>query len=90
MLFSNKIEKDIILKQELDEMVKQGLKVIYTLTRENNNNYENGRINSQFLKKHISNFSQCFYICGPITMVGELQHALKTLGAKADSIILES
>lgn len=90
LIFSNKTEKDIILKEEFDSMASQGLKVIYTLTREKNPKYEQGRINSSFLQEHIKNFNQNFYICGPITMVGELQHLLQKLGAHSDSIVLET
>ncbi len=90
LIFSNKTEKDIILKEEFDSMAKQELKVIYTLTREKNPQYENGRINEFFLKKYIKNFKQNFYICGPITMVGELQHILQKLSAHSDAIVLET
>ncbi len=90
LIFSNKTEKDIINKKEFDEMAKEGLRVIYTLTREKNKNYETGRINEQFLKNKIKNFKQHFYICGPSTMVGELQHILKELGAHPDSIVFET
>lgn len=89
LIFSNKMEKDIILKPELDEMSNLGLKLIYTLTRENKKNYENRHIDKEFLKEKISDFKQHFYVCGPIKFVGEIQHTLKELGAKAESIILE-
>ena len=88
LIFSNKTEKDIILKEEFDSM--EDLKKIYILTQEFKPEYENRRINEEFLKDHISNFKQYFYICGPITFVGEIQHILQKLGANTDSIVLES
>ena len=42
LIFSNKTEEDIILKEELDSM--DDLKKIYTLTRENKIDYEYGRV----------------------------------------------
>jgi len=88
LIFSNKTEKDIILKNEFDKICE--LKKIYTLTKEQNEKYEQGRINESFLKKHIKNFKQNFYICGPITFVGELTYILQKLGANPDSIIVET
>lgn len=88
LIFSNKTEKDIILKKELESMKE--LKKIYTLTRESNKNYEHGRVNERFLKKYVKNFNQNFYVCGPVTMVGEITYILQKLGAKPDSIVVES
>lgn len=90
LIFSNKTEKDIILKEELDKMAEHGLNLIYTLTREKNPKYKTERINEKFLKENIKDFTQNFYVCGPIRFVGEIQHALRKLGADADSIVLET
>ncbi|MDO8508133.1 MAG: FAD-binding oxidoreductase [Nanoarchaeota archaeon] len=90
LIFSNKTEKDIILKEEFDQMKKEGLEVIYTLTRELNSKYENKRIDEDFLKQKINNFNQNFYICGPIRFVGELTSILIKLGANPDSVIVET
>jgi len=88
LIFSNKTEEDIIMHDEFDSM--HDLKRIYTLTRENNNNYGSGRINSDFLKTHVKDFSQLFYICGPVDMVGELHSLLQKLGASSEAIVVET
>ena len=90
LIFSNKTERDIILKNEFDTMSKEGLKVVYTLTHEKNNKYENKIIDENFLSEKISDFSKYFYICGPIRMVGETQYFLKKLGADEDKIVVET
>ena len=90
LIFSNKTEKDIILKDELDKMSKEGLKCIYLITEENNPKYYNEYINENFLKNKIKDFSQHFYVCGPVRFVGEIQHILQILGAKPDRIIVET
>ncbi len=89
LIFSNKTERDIILKKEFDDMKKEGLEVDYVLTKEKKKGFYFGRINRDYLKKEIKDFSQKFYICGQIAMVGELQDALKKLGADAESIVFE-
>jgi len=88
LIFSNKTEKDIILKSEFDRM--KGLDVIYTLTRESNEKYEDEHIDQRFLQDHISDFTQNFYICGPIRLVGEVQHILRKLGAQSEAIVVET
>ena len=92
LIFSNKTDKDIINDEELDDMKDLGLNLILTVTRAPSldSQIDNKRINAQYLKEKIQNFDQNFYICGPPTMVGELQSALRQLGAKTDSIVFET
>ncbi len=89
LIFSNKTEKDIILKDEFDSMTSEGLEITYVLTKEKKKGYDFGRIDRDYLEMEIKDFSQNFYVCGPIAMVGELQDALKKLGANAESIVFE-
>lgn len=90
LLFSNKTEKDIILKEEFDQMKNEGLEVLYTLTREKNSEYLNRHLDESFLKEKIKNFNQHFYICGPIRFVGEIQHTLQKLGADPETLVIET
>lgn len=90
LIFSNKTEKDIILRDEFDLMAKEGLKVIYTLTREKKDGLEFGRIDEKFLISHVDKWKQYFYVCGPLRMVGEIQHLLKKLGANVEFIVVET
>jgi len=87
LLFSNKTEKDIILKNEFSEML--GNNFINLLTREKNDKYYFGRIGESFLKMYITDFTQNFYVCGPDSFVQEINTLLERLGAKHDSIIFE-
>lgn len=88
LIFSNKTSKDIILEEDLKALFED--KAIFTLTREKDNRYFNGRINEDFLRNNIKDFSQKFYICGPIRFVGEIQHILRKLGADWENIIVET
>ena len=88
LIFSNRTSKDIILEHELQAML--GENCILTLTREKNKNYDNRRIDENYLKEKIKDFNQHFYICGPIRMVGEIQSILRKLGADAESVVVET
>jgi len=90
LFFSNKTEKDIILKQELEEMFGQNPgDLVFVVSDENNPKYYNGFINEDFLKKQIDSFNQKFYICGPPKMTEQLITTLKKLGADINSVVFE-
>ena len=87
LIFTNKTEKDIILKKEFNEML--GKNFINTLTDEKKEGYENDRIDYTFLKEKIDNFKQHFYVCGPPQFVTAISEALTQLGAKTDTVVFE-
>jgi ferredoxin-NADP reductase len=87
LIFTNKTEKDIILKKEFKEML--GKNFINTLTDEKKEGYENSRIDYTFLKEKIDNFKQHFYVCGPPQFVTAISEALTQLGAKTDAVVFE-
>ena len=84
LFFSNKTEKDIFLYNEFKSIL--GDNFINVLTRENKEPYLHGRIDKEFLKKHITNFSQPFYLCGPDNFADEIKGHLKELGAGDDLV----
>lgn len=87
LIFSNKTSRDIILEQELKELF--GKNLILTLTQEKNPEYDNKKIDGEFLKEKIKDFSQHFYICGPESFVLDIKKFLKELGASSSSLISE-
>lgn len=84
LLFSNKTEADIILKDEFSEML--GDAFINTLTKEQKQGYDHRMIDEAYLKEKVGDLKQHFYICGPDPMVHAIQAALQKLGA-AESVI---
>jgi ferredoxin-NADP reductase len=88
LIFSNKKKEDVILEAELRNMFGKD-DLILTLTEENADGYEEGRIDKQFLKRYITDSSQNFYVCGPDQMVDDLKEILGKLGAEIDSIVFE-
>ena len=87
LIFTNKTEKDIILKKEFNEML--GKNFINTLTDEKKEGYENGRIDIDFLKEKITDFTQHFYVCGPPPFLVAISKALTSLGAETDAVVFE-
>ena len=87
LFFSNKTEKDIILKDEFSKML--GKNFYNTLTQEKSKKYDHRKIDKAFLRDHIKNFNQNFYVCGPDLFVKDITGFLQGLGVKADTIIFE-
>ncbi|WP_311030357.1 FAD-binding oxidoreductase [Mesorhizobium koreense] len=86
LLFANRTDKDIILRETWEKM--PGLDHLF-VTSDGSGGFPSGRIGKEFLKKHVNDFSQHFYVCGPDAMVADLMAALKELGAKPDALVFE-
>lgn len=87
LIYSNKGSRDIILKEELEEML--GSRFINTLTREKTQLYDNRRIDKAYLKERIHDFSQYFYVCGKRDMMNNIRTDLIALGAASKRVIIE-
>jgi ferredoxin-NADP reductase len=87
LIFSNKTEADIILRDEFEAM--GGLETVFTVTDDAESKYLHDRIDEKFLKRHVPDFSGNFYVCGPDAMVKQIRQTLKGLGASADSVTFE-
>ncbi|MEJ2493010.1 MAG: FAD-binding oxidoreductase [Ignavibacteriaceae bacterium] len=87
LIFSNKTEKDIILKDEFEKML--GSNFYNTLTREKSDKYDNRRIDESFLKEQVKDFNQNFYVCGPDKFVQDIQTILSKLGTSPESVVFE-
>lgn len=87
LIFANKKEHDIILKDEFQEML--GDNFINILSEEKKNGYEYGHITKEFLQEHVSGNSEKFYVCGPPPMMDAINLILKELGVSEDSLVVE-
>lgn len=87
LFFSNKTTADIILKEEFEEML--GYNFFNIISSEQVDGYAHGRITKDFLQKHIEDFSQPFYVCGPDAFTASILEALQELGAKPDTLVFE-
>lgn len=88
LIFSNKTSKDIILKDEFEKML--GSNFINTITEEKTAHYDNRKIDADYLKEKINDFSQYFYICGPDAMIESIKEILEKLGVSKEKIVIES
>lgn len=87
LFFSNKTTADIILKEEFEKML--GYNFFNIISSERAADYAHGRITKDFLQKHIEDFSQPFYVCGPDAFTASVLDALQELGAKPDALVFE-
>ena len=87
LFFSNKTAADIIYKEELIKIL--GKNVVFCLTRDDADGFENSRIDEKFIRKNISDYNKHFYICGPDPMVNELVGTLQKTGASIDALVFE-
>jgi len=87
LYFSNKMAEDVIVEEELRGIL--GEDAHFTLSREKKEGYEHGHIDGEFLKRHVSDFKQPFYVCGPDKMIADVNGLLTGLGASAESLVFE-
>lgn len=88
LIASNRKAEDIILRDEFEAM--EGLETTWTVTDEPSAaGVLHERIDEAFLKRHVRDISQNFYLCGPDPMVADLKSALGGLGAKAEALTWE-
>lgn len=87
LIFSNKFEDEIICFEELKSLL--GGKFTNLITEQKGGELPQGRIDKDYLKNHISNFDQQFYVCGPKAFTKDILKALEELGAKADGLVFE-
>lgn len=88
LIASNRTAEDIILRDEFEAM--EGLDVLWTVTDDPEaEGLLHERIGEDFLKRHVGDVSQAFYLCGPSQMVRDLRAALTGLGARTETLVWE-
>ena len=87
LIFANKTKMDIILDQEFRHLLKNDF--INILSEEKTDEYFYGHINKNFLKSHIADFHQNFYVCGPPPMMDAVLKQLANLGVSEQLVTLE-
>ncbi len=87
LIFANKKEKDIIIKDELENM--PGLTVHHILSEAVHTHHDEGMVDKEYLRERISDFSGNFYICGPKPMQDNVMDALREFGADPDALTFE-
>ena len=85
LLFANKTEDDIIIKDELDQML--GDRHIDIIS--NPKSGEGKRIDKKLLSQYITGSGKHYYICGPDQFVNDIKNDLIELGVPDDKIVIE-
>lgn len=89
LIFSNKTEKDIILKDEFEAMLGEDFINVITDEPTDEHIYLDGFIDKSFLEEQIDDFDQPFYVCGPMPFNEAMIEYLKELGAEPDALVFE-
>lgn len=87
LIFANKTSEDVILESYFRKAL--GNNFISILEKEQAGGHQKGRIDKEFLKAHVKDFSQEFYVCGPDQMVQDISKILEELGAEPEAITFE-
>lgn len=87
LIFSNKTEKDIILKDEFEKML--GENFVNVITRGKSEEYYNQRIDEELINKLVKDFNKYFYICGPPKFVDDIINILNKHGVSSENIVIE-
>lgn len=90
LIFSNKTDRDIILKEEFSKILGSNfINVITDEKPDGDHIFLDGFIDKDFLKSQIDDFKQPFYICGPQPFNEAMMSSLKELGADPDALVFE-
>ena len=87
LIFSNKAPADVICEPELRHYL--GSRCFPTCTRQRGHWFDSRRVGEGYLREAVQNFDHYFYICGPDAFVSGTIKALRNLGAKRESLVLE-
>jgi ferredoxin-NADP reductase len=87
LIFSNKTPRDVICEKELRHLL--GDRCMLLCTGAAAPGYEHRRVDRAFLEERISDFGQCFYVCGPPAFMDAVNAALTDLGAHAERLVFE-
>lgn len=86
LIYSNKSEDDIILKDELFKML--GPAYVNVFTRQGVIGFRERRIDHKFLVETIRDFNTRFYVCGPESFTESITKDLISLGVSPQSVVI--
>ena len=90
LIFANKTERDIILRDEFESM--KGLSCVFLVDGDEADPdapVQKGRIDKSLLSQHVTPGKGKCYICGPEPMIEAVEDALKELGVAEGDIVTE-
>lgn len=87
LFFSNRTERDIILRDAFEAM--PGLACVWTVTDQDDSALARGMIDKTMLADFVRPDADVCYICGPDPMVEAMPTELKALGVSEERIVTE-
>ncbi|WP_084398572.1 FAD-binding oxidoreductase [Henriciella aquimarina] len=87
LIFSNKTEDDIILRDAFEKM--PGLSTYFTVTDQKDASVHTGQIDRDLLAARITPGKGKCYVCGPDAMLDDISGALLDIGVPESDIITE-
>ncbi|MEP0712068.1 FAD-binding oxidoreductase [Algoriphagus sp.] len=87
LLFANKTAEDVIMASYFRKAL--GNNFVSILEKEQAGGHLQGMIDKDFIRTHIKDFQQEFYVCGPDAMVKDISKILEELGANPEAITFE-
>lgn len=88
LIFANKTDRDIILKDKWDAM--DGLRATYVISDQPDTDHLKGQIDREMLQDLLDDLGQTFYICGPKPFVNAMRDALTDLSVPKDKMVIEN
>lgn len=86
LLYSNKSQDDIVLRDELVKML--GPAYMNVFTRQGVIGFRERKIDKKFLIENIGDFGHRFYVCGPKSFTEDISQALISLGVDPKTLII--
>jgi ferredoxin-NADP reductase len=87
LLYSNKTEADIILRELWEEM--EGLETVFTLTEEAHSRLPKTQTDTALLQQNLRGHHEKVYVCGPPPMMKSVIADLRAMGVEEDRIVVE-
>ena len=89
LIFSNSTDRDIILKDEFEEILGDHFINVITDEPTDEHIFLDGFIDKEFLNSKIDDFDQSFYVCGPGPFNKSMMKYLEELGADPEALVFE-
>ncbi len=87
LIFANKTIADVICEQELRAAF--GDQAHFLVDHGASTGFEAGRVDEDLLKRHIEDWDQRFYVCGPPPFNDAVMQTLQKLGAQPEALVFE-
>jgi ferredoxin-NADP reductase len=87
LLFANRTDKDVILKEELDEMLAGNH--VDVISDPVAPGAHGSHIDKELISKFLTDKTEYAYVCGPDEFVADMKNNLLELGLKEEQIVIE-